>query len=779
MNAARIRRAVAPALIALAALACFAPRAGAFNIIGNPPSPTSGYLVPPTAIPSAAAPPPGTRFIHWDLREFPNCKIPYNLNLSGTNDIPGLGMLTAMNNGFNTWEAVDPAIIGFDRQFNVNDNTVGQDGKNLLTFDQGVAANLALFPLNTFPNPNTGAFRMSGLLALTALFVNLPTHVIQESDVVFNDRDWQWNLTGDEFFQDLSPYAVNYPGLNGKKLSVKVDGGAAQTVTFGVGATANSVCQQIEAGVAGVLTNVYSSGGQTAIQLVSANRNGTGTIEIVPQGVPANDANGILGFGLGPFTTRGADVETVALHEEGHFCGLHHSSNDGAEPNPVYTAAVMYFAAPATGTKRALTADDTDALNFMYTPDLGDAPDPTPTFNKYQTLVHSTTPSRMLSGVQLYQPGLGPEHLFGYFGSDTLKLEWLGDIENGHKDECEAFVTNLDASDDGVALPFPMYRGQPNVVQVTISYKNAARYNSAQVARRLMFNGYFDWNNDQLFDNSDLDIWWTGDPTNGTFSSSPNWTAATYTPGKINLVFNVTPPVNAPSTYARFRLDLGEDEGRQQNWMGDLGPAIGAAQFGEVEDYYVATTSPVTAVQVGRFEGLVAGNAIDVSWSTPEGGVSQKVNLYRTIEGVDVEELLGGISPGPDGGSYHDAAVVPGKAYHYRLGLFDTSGEVVGPSIRVVMPEAELSLAGMAPNPANRLGTATFTLPRAGRAHLAMYGVDGRRVRLLADGEFGAGTQHVQWDGNDDGGNAMAPGIYFLKLTYGNLSRVSRTVVLR
>jgi flagellar hook assembly protein FlgD len=52
-------------------------------------------------------------------------------------------------------------------------------------------------------------------------------------------------------------------------------------------------------------------------------------------------------------------------------------------------------------------------------------------------------------------------------------------------------------------------------------------------------------------------------------------------------------------------------------------------------------------------------------------------------------------------------------------------------------------------------------------------------VRLLADGEFGAGTQHVQWDGNDDGGNAMAPGIYFLKLSYGNLSRVSRTVVLR
>ena len=182
---------------------------------------------------------------------------------------------------------------------------------------------------------------------------------------------------------------------------------------------------------------------------------------------------------------------------------------------------------------------------------------------------------------------------------------------------------------------------------------------------------------------------------------------------------------------------------------------------------------------VGRFDGLVAGNEIDLSWSTPQGGVSEKVNLYRSVEGVGVEELLGSVAPGPDGGVYHDADVTPATAYHYRLGLFDTSGEISGPSIRVVMPAAELSLAGMAPNPTDRRGTATFTLPRAGRAHLAMYGVDGRRVRLLADGEFGAGTQHVDWDGTDDSGNHMAPGIYFLRLTYLNQSRVSRTVVLR
>jgi flagellar hook assembly protein FlgD len=85
----------------------------------------------------------------------------------------------------------------------------------------------------------------------------------------------------------------------------------------------------------------------------------------------------------------------------------------------------------------------------------------------------------------------------------------------------------------------------------------------------------------------------------------------------------------------------------------------------------------------------------------------------------------------------------------------------------------------MAPNPTDGAGIVTFALPRSGHAHLAMYSLDGRRIRLLADRDYEAGTQHVAWDGTDDHGNRMAAGIYFLKLVYGNETRVSRTVILR
>jgi hypothetical protein len=155
------------------------------------------------------------------------------------------------------------------------------------------------------------------------------------------------------------------------------------------------------------------------------------------------------------------------------------------------------------------------------------------------------------------------------------------------------------------------------------------------------------------------------------------------------------------------------------------------------------------------------------------------VALYRLNVNNLGEQLLGTFDFGPDGGRYQDNAVVAGTSYVYRLGLFDQGGEVRGPVAAVSLPPAELAFAGIAPNPVDKGGTLTFTLPRAGRATLALYAVDGRRLRVVADHDFGAGTQHLDWDGTDDGGHRLSPGVYFMKLTFAGQSRVTRTLVLR
>ena len=57
-----------------------------------------------------------------------------------------------------------------------------------------------------------------------------------------------------------------------------------------------------------------------------------------------------------------------------------------------------------------------------------------------------------------------------------------------------------------------------------------------------------------------------------------------------------------------------------------------------------------------------------------------------------------------------------------------------------------------------------FALARSGNVELAVFSVDGRRVRTLASGARDAGEYHIVWDGRDDASQPAAAGIYYLRL---------------
>src|SRR4029077_8218684 len=80
-----------------------------------------------------------------------------------------------------------------------------------------------------------------------------------------------------------------------------------------------------------------------------------------------------------------------------------------------------------------------------------------------------------------------------------------------------------------------------------------------------------------------------------------------------------------------------------------------------------------------------------------------------------------------------------------------------------VAPAHTLLLAP-SPNPGRGPVQVTFTLAHAGRVDLAIYGVDGGRVRALARGELAAGAYQFTWGGEDDARRAGAPGVYFAQL---------------
>jgi len=81
------------------------------------------------------------------------------------------------------------------------------------------------------------------------------------------------------------------------------------------------------------------------------------------------------------------------------------------------------------------------------------------------------------------------------------------------------------------------------------------------------------------------------------------------------------------------------------------------------------------------------------------------------------------------------------------------------------------------PNPFRGSVALGFALAKADRVQFDIYSVDGRRVKTVTSGAFDAGEYSFSWDGRDEGGNAMAAGVYYARLVAGSL-KFSRTITL-
>jgi hypothetical protein len=81
------------------------------------------------------------------------------------------------------------------------------------------------------------------------------------------------------------------------------------------------------------------------------------------------------------------------------------------------------------------------------------------------------------------------------------------------------------------------------------------------------------------------------------------------------------------------------------------------------------------------------------------------------------------------------------------------------------------------PNPSRATTTIHFALPEASIVDLGIYNVLGQRVRTLHAGDLPAGDYTRVWDGRDDHGADLPPGIYFVRITQG-LTTESRRIVL-
>jgi len=154
----------------------------------------------------------------------------------------------------------------------------------------------------------------------------------------------------------------------------------------------------------------------------------------------------------------------------------------------------------------------------------------------------------------------------------------------------------------------------------------------------------------------------------------------------------------------------------------------------------------------------------------------------RGIRGAGVWEGLGEVNDGAD--SYYDSEGGPG--YEYRLFAVNVLGEEVllGEASIDARP-ATVTLAAWPMPYTNGKMNITFAVVGDGvpgshaRANVGVYNVAGRLVRTVATGTYPAGVHDVSWNGKDERGRMVAPGVYFLRAITGERTDVRKVVVVR
>ena len=172
------------------------------------------------------------------------------------------------------------------------------------------------------------------------------------------------------------------------------------------------------------------------------------------------------------------------------------------------------------------------------------------------------------------------------------------------------------------------------------------------------------------------------------------------------------------------------------------------------------------------------------------------------------------VTPGPDSlyifnalACYQTFISAPGQLYHlhfratthvqqttlsFRLLNFSKAGLRLSPilyapaQIGIGMPVSGVgpstSAAGLrlsaSPNPARGSVTLAVGSEQSGQQELTVRDVQGRSVRTLARSWQAAGSRQLAWDGTDDSGSRVAPGVYLVTLRVGNHQTQNRVTLL-
>ena len=167
----------------------------------------------------------------------------------------------------------------------------------------------------------------------------------------------------------------------------------------------------------------------------------------------------------------------------------------------------------------------------------------------------------------------------------------------------------------------------------------------------------------------------------------------------------------------------------------------------------------------------LSGNRVSQIWvqSVDSGGSLRWGNAGRMLAATSALRRFPQVVPDGVGG-----AIVGWEASKsIEAQRISSSGEFP----RGAAPDSPGSIVAM-PNPTRDDALLRLALYRSGHATVAIHDLAGRRVRALFEGDLDAGERWIAWDGRDDDGSRVRPGVYFARVTHPGTRTIGRIVLL-
>jgi hypothetical protein len=198
--------------------------------------------------------------------------------------------------------------------------------------------------------------------------------------------------------------------------------------------------------------------------------------------------------------------------------------------------------------------------------------------------------------------------------------------------------------------------------------------------------------------------------------------------------------------------------GNERYWDGD-GDGISTIDVGAYE--YQPISYPIS------LEASVWQNQIQLAWQMQinERGLSG-FRIYR--DGEAYEDIME-----PSQYEFRDYSAQSDSIYYYVVALYGSVESAPSNTVEVIIePVANademvlplLNTLSIGPNPFRDIAVIQYQLEKQSEVELKIYNLKGQLIRTLPQGVQNKGNQVLAWDGSDDRMQAVASGLYFIRM---------------